>query len=73
MNIELYNCNNIDTGSIKITEGVLNIKYAINGTGKSTLSKAISKSIFDRINAGVRGTVYLIIHLVIKIGKVKMF
>ncbi|MDF2479238.1 MAG: hypothetical protein K0S24_4721 [Sphingobacterium sp.] len=41
MNISITNCNNIDNGSISLVEGRLNIKYAINGTGKSTLAKAI--------------------------------
>jgi len=41
MNIRIKNCNNIDNGSINLIEGRLNIKYAINGTGKSTLAKAI--------------------------------
>jgi energy-coupling factor transporter ATP-binding protein EcfA2 len=41
MNILITNCNNIDSGSINLVEGRLNIKYAINGTGKSTLAKAI--------------------------------
>ena len=41
MNIRITNCNNIDNGSIDLIEGRLNIKYAINGTGKSTLVKAI--------------------------------
>jgi len=45
MDIEIYNCNNIDFGTIKIKEGGLNIKYAINGTGKSTISHAISYSL----------------------------
>ena len=34
MNITVSNCNNIDSGTISIHENVLNIKYAINGTGK---------------------------------------
>ncbi|WP_018704681.1 MULTISPECIES: AAA family ATPase [Sporomusaceae] len=42
MNISITNCNNIDNGSINLLEGRLNIKYAINGTGKSTLAKAIN-------------------------------
>ncbi len=42
MNIEIKNCNNVDNGSVEIVENRLNIKYAINGTGKSTLAKAIS-------------------------------
>lgn len=41
MNISITNCNNIDNGEISLLEGRLNIKYAINGTGKSTLAKAI--------------------------------
>ncbi len=41
MKIEIKNCNNIDSGEFDIIEGCLNIKYAINGTGKSTISKAI--------------------------------
>lgn len=45
MEIEINNCNNIDKGSIMIYENQLNIKYAINGTGKSTISKAIELSI----------------------------
>lgn len=50
MEIELSYCNNIDKGKISISEGLLNIKYAINGTGKSTISKAIQKSISSRAN-----------------------
>ena len=41
MNIEIRNCNNIDSGKIAVTAGRLNIKYAINGTGKSTVAHAI--------------------------------
>lgn len=41
MRIELEKCNNIDNGEITIVDGALNIKYAINGTGKSTIAKAI--------------------------------
>jgi len=50
MNIEIKNCNNIDLGVVKIYENNLNIKYAINGTGKSTISKAICNSVDDREN-----------------------
>lgn len=50
MEIEISNCNNIDNGVIKIAEGLLNIKYAINGTGKSTISKSIQKSVSSRLN-----------------------
>lgn len=41
MQLKIKNCNNIENGEFDITEGRLNIKYAINGTGKSTISKAI--------------------------------
>jgi ABC-type multidrug transport system ATPase subunit len=41
MNLSIAYCNNIDTGAIAIEEGRLNIKYAMNGTGKSTVARAI--------------------------------
>ena len=41
MELSISNCNNITIANISIREGLLNIKYAINGTGKSTISKAI--------------------------------
>ena len=50
MQIEIKNCNNIDSGVIHLVENRLNIKYAINGTGKSTISKAICNAITDREN-----------------------
>ncbi len=43
--IEIKNCNSIDSGVIDIKDNALNIKYAINGTGKSTIAKAIIASI----------------------------
>ncbi len=42
MIIELKNCNNIEQATIEVTNNKLNIKYAINGTGKSTIAKAIN-------------------------------
>jgi len=50
MEIFLTNCNNIDDGKIFLKENRLNIKYAINGTGKSTISKAIIASVDDQKN-----------------------
>ncbi len=47
MDITVKNCNNIDEGRINILEGALNIKYAVNGTGKSTISKALQAFIED--------------------------
>lgn len=41
MHIEILNCNNISRGTMDIERGRLNIKYAINGTGKSSIAKAI--------------------------------
>jgi len=41
MHIELFNCNNIDHGKITLEPGRLNIKYAINGTGKSSIAHAL--------------------------------
>lgn len=51
MRLEIRNCNNIDSGIIEIAEDRLNIKYAINGTGKSTVSKAICNAVLDRENS----------------------
>lgn len=48
MEIEIHNCNNIDYGKVSLVRGHLNIKYAINGTGKSTLAKAIYKTVLDK-------------------------
>lgn len=39
--IKISNCNNIKNGEVSISPGKLNIKYGINGTGKSTLSTAL--------------------------------
>ncbi|MDO8446423.1 MAG: hypothetical protein Q7T53_10050 [Deltaproteobacteria bacterium] len=44
MIVTIKNCNNIDTGTFVIDENVLNIKYAMNGTGKSTIARAIELS-----------------------------
>ena len=48
MQIKIESCNNIDSGVIEIVEGHLNIKYGINGTGKSTISKSICSAVLDR-------------------------
>ena len=39
--VTLRNCNNIDRAEIAITRGKLNIKFAPNGTGKSTIAQAL--------------------------------
>ncbi|RWB64370.1 MAG: hypothetical protein EOQ48_01765 [Mesorhizobium sp.] len=45
LNVKISNCNSIDSASISITEGALNIKYGPNGLGKSTLAKAMVSQI----------------------------
>lgn len=39
--IKIMNCNCIDDAEISIKANTLNIKYGLNGTGKSSISKAI--------------------------------
>lgn len=43
--IKIKNCNNIDEGNVTLATNKLNIKYGINGTGKSTIAKAIKYKI----------------------------
>lgn len=50
MTIEIKNCNNIDTGEIYVNEKSLNVFYAINGTGKSTIAKAIAAKSAEDLN-----------------------
>jgi len=45
MEFSLKDCNNVDDGTIQVTNGKLNIKFGINGTGKSTIATAIRYSI----------------------------
>lgn len=45
MKINIKNCNSIDQATISIEPNRLNIKHGPNGTGKSTLAKAVSLSI----------------------------
>lgn len=59
MNISISNCNNIDSANIHIEVGRLNIKYAINGTGKSTIAQAISLHIADEELTDLRPFKYL--------------
>ena len=44
MYIKIKNCNNIKEGDISVEKNKLNIKYGINGTGKSTIALAIEKN-----------------------------
>ena len=52
MEFIIKNCNNIDKGTIQIAESKLNIKFGINGTGKSTIAKAIKYGVEspDKLN-----------------------
>lgn len=50
MDLVIKNCNNIDSGEISIKPNILNIKYAINGTGKTSASKAIQFSVDENYN-----------------------
>lgn len=45
MKVTIENCNNVDYGLIEIVENKLNVKFGINGTGKSTITKAIKYKI----------------------------
>ena len=45
MNINVKNCRNIDEANISIEENKLNIKYGLNGTGKSSITSAIMEYI----------------------------
>lgn len=42
--IKIKNCNNIAEGELVVEQGKLNILYGINGTGKTTIAKAIEFS-----------------------------
>ena len=50
INIEIKNCNNIDSANISLVENKLNIKFAPNGTGKSTIAHAIMLGIAENPN-----------------------
>lgn len=41
MSLRIKSCNNIDAGEITLQENKLNIRYAMNGAGKSTIARAI--------------------------------
>ena len=47
MEIKIKHCNNIEEGNIEIIENTLNIKYGINGTGKSSIAKSIQAQVDD--------------------------
>lgn len=41
--VEVHNCNNITSANIHIRKNNLNIRYAMNGAGKSTIAVAIER------------------------------
>ena len=41
---EVNNCNNIESAKIQLRKNHLNIRYAMNGIGKSTIAEAIKCS-----------------------------
>lgn len=45
MQIEIKNCNSIDNCVVQVRENTLNIKYGMNGTGKSTIVRAIELAV----------------------------
>lgn len=49
MLVKLEKCNNIETGSVELMEHTLNLKYAVNGSGKTTIARAILASIKERL------------------------
>lgn len=51
MELEVKHCNNLDSAKITLAENKLNIKFAPNGTGKSTISTAIQSSLEDGGNS----------------------
>jgi len=52
IDIKIQNCNNIDSGNITVKKNILNIMYAVNGTGKSTITEAILNVIKDKSDNG---------------------
>ncbi len=52
MEIKIRNCNNIDEGIVEISPGKLNVKYAMNGIGKSTIAKALTLAIKEDTGLG---------------------
>lgn len=49
MNVVIENCRSIDNASISIEPGKLNVKFAPNGTGKSTIAKALVSAVSESI------------------------
>lgn len=50
MNIIIQHCNSIESSILNLEKGIINIKYGINGTGKSSIAKGIHLSCNDKKN-----------------------
>lgn len=53
MNVIIENCRSIDRASISIEPGKLNIKFAPNGTGKSSIAKALVSAVNDSADSSL--------------------
>jgi hypothetical protein len=49
MLVNIEKCNNIESGTIELVELTLNLKYAVNGSGKTTVARAILASVRERL------------------------
>lgn len=49
MNVVIENCRSIDNASISIEPGKLNVKFGPNGTGKSSIAKALVSAVSKSI------------------------
>lgn len=49
MNVVIENCRSIDNASISIEPGKLNVKFGPNGTGKSSIAKALVSAVSESI------------------------
>ncbi len=45
LEVRIYNCNNIEESTLNLHLNRLNVKYGVNGTGKSTIAKAFEHTI----------------------------
>lgn len=53
MDVIIENCRSIDRASISIEPGKLNVKFAPNGTGKSSIAKALVSATEDSADPGL--------------------
>jgi len=54
INIEVCNCNNINSANIELRKNHLNIRYAMNGIGKSTIALAIDHFIRGEVLSSLK-------------------